>query len=245
MHTRRLGRCSCALALTVWLFGCTSNAPAVEPARESVRPASGDAALIEQLVLLNPDRYFISDAVSPGLVTAADIYESDLESNPVSGARPGLLDERFMHGEVYKAQPDVMAIVFTKAPALVAFSVSAVPLPVNNRQTPVVDTRRVPGGEHGVINSPALGKALADALGKNNAVLLFGEGALVVGPSAGNVVNAALDLRTGADDRAFQISVGGTLSHLAYTREQAIPEAGGRDDTGPTRPCRSERGVQT
>jgi hypothetical protein len=35
----------------------------------------------------NPNHYFIARAVSPGLVTARDVYESDLDSNPVSADR--------------------------------------------------------------------------------------------------------------------------------------------------------------
>jgi ribulose-5-phosphate 4-epimerase/fuculose-1-phosphate aldolase len=132
-----------------------------------------------------------------------------------------------------------MAIVYTMAPSVVAFSVSSIPLPTNilqpgSRPVPVFDSRRVPGGEQGAINSPALGAAMATALGKNPTILLLGAGGVIASGSAGNVVNAALDLRTGADDRMFQIAVGGTPRHMVYTRKQAIPEAGGSEDTGPS-----------
>lgn len=262
MQTPRFLVCSGALLLTSFLYACAPEATPPEPTPPETEgenaATGGDKALIQQLVLVNrmlasqemavlgayghvsvrsrsnPDRYFIPDAVSPALVTDSDIYESDLDSNPVSGTRAGLLEERFLHGEIYKAKPDVMAIVYTKAPALVAFSVSSVPLPGNNGGVPIFDIRREQGGEHGAITTPALGKALADALGRNNAMLLFGEGAVVASTSTGNVVNGALDLRTGAEDRMFQISVGGTLNHMVYTRERAIPEAGGAQDTGPS-----------
>ena len=187
----------------------------------------------------NPDRYFIAKAVSPALVTTEDIYESDLDSNPVSGGTADLLGDRFLHGEIYKARPDVAAIVYTMAPSVVAFSVSSVALPTNvlqptSRPVPVFDIRRLPGGEQGAINTPALGSAMATALGKNTTMLLLGAGAVIASGSTGNVVNAALDLRTGADDRMFQIAVGGTPTHMVYTRKQAIPEAGGSEDTGPS-----------
>ena len=244
---------------------CTPAAPPAggrERAPEAAAPGAGQAQ-IEQLVLINrmlasremavlgayghasvrnaanADRYFISRAVSPALVTAADIYESDLDSTSVTGGTSGLLDDRFLHGEIYKARPDVMAIVFSKAPALVAFSVSSVPLPTNplrpdSTPVPVFDIRRAPGGEQGAINTPAIGGAMATALGKNSTLLVFGNGAVIVGGSTGNVVNAALDARTGADNRAFDLAVGGTPKHMIYTRKQAIPEAGGSADTGPS-----------
>jgi len=254
-----------AAFMILFACGCTRETlpPAdAEDARENAAP-TGDAAQVEQLVLVNrmlasremavlgayghasvrsaanPDRYFISRAVSPALVTTADIYESDLESNPVSGGTSGLLDDRFLHGEIYKARPDVTAIVYTKAPSIVAFSVSSVPLPTNplapgNRAVPVFDLRGVQGGEQGSINTPAIGSAMAAALGKNTTMLLLGNGAVVASGSTGNVVNAALDLRTGADDRMFAIAVGGSPTHMVYTRKQAIPEAGGSEDTGPS-----------
>ena len=264
MTTRALLLCGTAAFVLSFVTGCArETTPAqTEDAGENAAP-SGDQAQIEQLALINrmlasremavlgayghasvrsssnPDRYFISKAVSPALVTASDIYESDLESKPVSGDALGLLDDRFLDGEIYKARPDVMAIVYTSAPSVVAFSVSSVPLPTNplspqSRPVPVFDTRRVQGGEQGVINTPALGGAVATALGKNTTMLLLGSGAVVASGSAGNVVNAALDLRTGADDRMFAIAVGGTPTHMVYTRKQAIPEAGGSEDTGPS-----------
>jgi ribulose-5-phosphate 4-epimerase/fuculose-1-phosphate aldolase len=256
--------CGTAAVLFVSLTACAreTTGPAAEDAGENAAP-TGDQAQIEQLVLVNrmlasdemavlgayghaslrsatnPDRYFISRAVSPALVTAGDIYESGLDGSPVSGGTSGLLDDRFLHGEIYNARPDVMAIVYTKAPSVVAFSVSSVPLPTNplppnNRPVPVFDIRKAQGGEHGVIDTPALGSAMAAALGKNTAMLLFGDGAVIAAGSTGNVVNAALDLRTGADNRLFEIAVGGTPTHMVYTRKQAIPEAGGSENTGPS-----------
>src|SRR5271170_8231234 len=58
----------------------------------------------------NPNHYFLSRSLAPGLVTAADIVEYDLDSNPIGDDRAGYR-ERFIHGEIYKARPDVMAVV--------------------------------------------------------------------------------------------------------------------------------------
>lgn len=265
MTSRSRLRLVAAVILGVFAGGCTQAAPPAgegEGTREEAAPGAGQLQ-IEQLVLINrmlasremavlgayghasvrstanADRYFISRAVSPALVTADDIYESDLDSTPVRAGTSGLLGDRFLHGEIYKARPDVMAIVFSKAPALVAFSVSSVPLPTNplrpdSTPVPVFDIRRAPGGEQGAINTPAIGGAMATALGRHATMLVFGNGAVIVGGSAGNVVNAALDARTTADNRAFDIAIGGTPNHMIYTRKQAIPEAGGSEDTGPS-----------
>src|ERR1700683_3883159 len=72
----------------------------------------------------NPNHYFISRYISAGLVTAADIIENDLDSRPVAGPRSDEYQERFIHGKIYKARPDVMALLHSHTPELVAFGVS-------------------------------------------------------------------------------------------------------------------------
>ena len=147
----------------------------------------------------NPAHYFISRAVSPGLVVAGDIYESDFDGNPVAdgtpvaGTRPDLLEERFIDGEIYKARPDVMSVVYTNAKELVSFSVSTVGLGAN-RPVPVFDLRKVSGGQNGVVNTPALGHSLAEFLGSKNATLVFGEGAVVVSATTNDVLYAFVRL---------------------------------------------------
>src|ERR1051325_2740030 len=83
----------------------------------------------------NPNHFYISRYVSPGIVTAADVIENDLDSKPVAGERTAQYQERFLHGEIYKARPDVMAVAHSHTPELVAFSVSSVPL--RNGDSPV------------------------------------------------------------------------------------------------------------
>jgi len=170
----------------------------------------------------NPAHYFISRAVSPGLVVAGDIYESDLDGKPVAGARPDLLEERFIDGEIYKARPDVMSVVYTNAKELVSFSVSTVGLG-NNRSLPVFDLRKVAGGQNGLVNTPALGHALAEFLGNRNTTLVFGQGAVVVSSTTNDVVNSAVRLEQDAMQQIFAISLGGAPNHVAFTA-RATPE---------------------
>src|SRR5665647_48527 len=69
----------------------------------------------------DPNRFLLSRSRAPELVSADDIMEFDLDSNPVESKGRPLYTERFIHGEIYKTRPDVMAIVHTHAPALVPF----------------------------------------------------------------------------------------------------------------------------
>ena len=50
----------------------------------------------------NPNHFYISRYVAPGIVTATDIIENDLDSKPVKGERNDQYQERFLHGEIYK-----------------------------------------------------------------------------------------------------------------------------------------------
>src|SRR5262245_41599910 len=59
----------------------------------------------------NPERFLIARSMAPALVTAADIVELDLDGNPVKPNTPGSYLERFIHSEIYRARPDVIAVV--------------------------------------------------------------------------------------------------------------------------------------
>jgi HCOMODA/2-hydroxy-3-carboxy-muconic semialdehyde decarboxylase len=72
-----------------------------------------------------PDRYLLSCSRSPELVKVADIMEFDLDSNPVDakGRTPYL--ERFIHGAVYRARPDVMSAMHNHSYEIIPFGVKA------------------------------------------------------------------------------------------------------------------------
>src|SRR5450631_2047813 len=72
----------------------------------------------------NPQRYFMSRSRAPSLVTGVDILEFDLDSNPMDarGLRP--YAERFIHGCLYRARPDVMAVCHNHAHGLLPMAVT-------------------------------------------------------------------------------------------------------------------------
>ncbi|MGZ9261966.1 MAG: class II aldolase/adducin family protein, partial [Candidatus Binatia bacterium] len=59
----------------------------------------------------NPQRYLMSRSLAPALMTASDVLEYDLDSNAVERQGREVFLERFIHGEAYKARPDVMAVI--------------------------------------------------------------------------------------------------------------------------------------
>ena len=76
----------------------------------------------------NPNHFLMSRSLAPALVTADDIMEFDLDGNAVDARGRAVFLERFIHGEIYKARPDVMSVVHTHSPGVIPFTVSQVPL---------------------------------------------------------------------------------------------------------------------
>ena len=58
----------------------------------------------------NPNRYFLSRSSAPDMVTAEGLIEYDLDSQPVRDPGVPQYSERVIHGEIYKARPDVMSV---------------------------------------------------------------------------------------------------------------------------------------
>src|SRR5947207_3846389 len=56
-----------------------------------------------------PERFFMSRSRAPALVTAADMMELDADSEPLPGERRKGFIERYIHGELYRGRPAVMA----------------------------------------------------------------------------------------------------------------------------------------
>ena len=71
----------------------------------------------------NPNRYVMSLARAPELVTAEDLMEYDLDSVPVRDPGRRQYSERYIHGEIYKLRPDVMAVIHDHSPAVIPFVV--------------------------------------------------------------------------------------------------------------------------
>jgi HCOMODA/2-hydroxy-3-carboxy-muconic semialdehyde decarboxylase len=206
-------------------------------------PASVPKALIDELVLANhilaneevvdgyghvsvrspsnPNHYFLARAGAPALVTAAAITGYDLESNPVTNASGTGYTERFIHGEIYKTRPDVMAVVHCHCPEVIPFANTSVPLqPMHHMGNfigagvPVFEIRKAGGETDMLIRTPALGRALAQTLGDKSAVLMRGHGAAIVASSLHIVVARAYYLNLNARLQLQAMQLGGKVTYL-------------------------------
>ncbi len=146
-----------------------------------------------------PTHFIMSRSRAPALVTAADMMELGANSEALPGdKRKGFL-ERYIHGEIYRARPEVMAIVHSHSASVIPFGVTRTQLrPVYHMGsflwsgTPVFDIRKVREDNDLLIRDRPLGQALASALGKCNCVLMRGHGMTVIGDSIPEVVFRAI-----------------------------------------------------
>src|SRR5256885_10432820 len=74
----------------------------------------------------DPMRYLLARSIAPELVMPEDIMEYDLDSNPIDPRGRESVRDRFIHGEIFKARPDVNAVVHNHSPSVVPFSVTTV-----------------------------------------------------------------------------------------------------------------------
>jgi HCOMODA/2-hydroxy-3-carboxy-muconic semialdehyde decarboxylase len=169
----------------------------------------------------DPKRYLLSRSLAPELVAADDIMEYDLDSNPVDAQDRVLYIERFIHGEIYKARPDVQAVVHNHSPSVIPFGVSTVPLrPLYHMAAflwegvPVFEIRHVAGMTDMLIRNPALGRALAQTLGNKAAALMRGHGAVVVGSSLPEVVGRGIYMEMNAKLQAQAMALDRQITYL-------------------------------
>ena len=169
-----------------------------------------------------PNRYLLARNIAPDLVTAADILEYDLDSNPIDAKGQRTFLERFIHGEAYKARPDVHAVIHSHSPTVVPFGISRHVLqPVFHMSgflavgVPVWDIRQAVGGPSNMlVTSIALGKDLSDALGDKPVALMRGHGNVVVGPNLKIAVYRAVYTEINARLQLQAQGLGGQLNFL-------------------------------
>jgi HCOMODA/2-hydroxy-3-carboxy-muconic semialdehyde decarboxylase len=168
-----------------------------------------------------PRRFLMSRSLAPQLVTADDIMEFDLDCNPIDARGRNGFIERYLHGEILRARPDVMAVVHSHSPAVIAFGLSDTPMRAMYHNAaflaagvPVFDIREKFGATDIVISSAAKGAALAQVLADKSAVLLRAHGMAVVGPTLPVAVFRAIFMVTSAHIQHQALALGGPVAAL-------------------------------
>lgn len=161
-----------------------------------------------------PDRFFQARAVAPELVTRDDIMEFELDGTPVSDDRKPFL-ERFIHGSLMRARPEVNSVVHSHSRGVIPFGVTGQPIRpllhssgVLGHEVPVWDAGDVFGDTNLLISSEAMGDDFAATLGEGRAALMRGHGSTVVGRSIREAVYTAIYLDVNAQLQLAAMQLG-------------------------------------
>jgi ribulose-5-phosphate 4-epimerase/fuculose-1-phosphate aldolase len=166
----------------------------------------------------NPNHFLMSRARAPNCVEVEDITEFTLDGQIV-GHEPGKpYSERFIHGAVYEARPDVMAVVHNHSPNVVPFTVQSkkkmrpimhMCAPIGT-DIPTWDISHKFGTTNLLVTSMDMGRDLAETLGKRTVALMRGHGSVVAGKSLRDVVFTSVYMEINADMliKAYQLGEG-------------------------------------
>jgi len=146
-----------------------------------------------------PDRYLMARSIAPALVTPDDIIEYDLDSQPCNANGRNSFLERFIHGEIYKARPDIRAIVHSHSPSVIPFGLARAPLQAMFHNAafiaagvPVFDIHARFGATDMLVSDGPKGAALAETLGSRDVAMMRAHGAVACGPSLQTAVFRAV-----------------------------------------------------
>jgi len=218
--------------------------------------AAPDSTLIEKVVIANrilydqgvvdglghvsarhnsdPNQFLLSCNRAPGLVRHSDVLCYDLDGNTVSPTTERSYLERFIHGEIYRARPDVMSVVHSHSPSVIPFGATG------NRLRPIFhmagflgsgstifDIRDAFGETDMLVRNNEMGKALARSLGQCTCVLMRGHGSTVVASSIEQAVYRAIYAEVNAKLQSQALGLG----EVTYLTPQEADLAAAANDT--------------
>ena len=153
----------------------------------------------------NPNHYLLSRARAPERIERGDIVQYTLAGEPIDKNAPAPYLERFIHGAIYEARPDVHAVVHNHSPSVIPFGVTSKKLKPFlhmcahiGHEVPIWDSHDKFGDTPLLVSDMAMGRDLARLLGSRPITLMRGHGATVVGRSVRHAVFVAIYLEVGA-----------------------------------------------
>jgi HCOMODA/2-hydroxy-3-carboxy-muconic semialdehyde decarboxylase len=153
----------------------------------------------------NPQRFLLSRARAPERIEAADIMEFTLEGEPVDARSRVPYLERFIHGGIYEARPDVHAVVHNHSPSVIPFGVTDKKLkPLLHmcanigHEVSTWDSHDKFGDTALLVENVDMGRDLARAIGSDRTILMRGHGATIVGANVRQAVFISIYLEVNA-----------------------------------------------
>jgi ribulose-5-phosphate 4-epimerase/fuculose-1-phosphate aldolase len=182
----------------------------------------------------SPGHFLLARNTAPGLVRRDDIVTFDLDGAAVDAGGRRVYLERFIHGEIYRARPDVQAIVHSHSPSVIPFGVTGKSLrPIFHMSgflgegAALFEIREVAGDTNMLISDNRLGAALATSLGARSTVLMRGHGSTVVGDSIEQAVYRAIYAEVNAKLQLQAV----TLGEVTYLNANEAAKAASTNNT--------------
>ena len=168
-------------------------------AREGVVDAFGHVSIRHPQ---HPDRYILSQSRAPDLVEISDLMEYTVEGEPLDQQGRTMYSERPIHGGIYEARDDVLAVVHNHSATVVPFTVTDTPLrpmfhlaAIIGPELPVWDIRDNFQDTSMLVTTMEQGRDLARCLGDRRVALMRGHGCVIAGKSIHEVVMASVYLQ--------------------------------------------------
>jgi HCOMODA/2-hydroxy-3-carboxy-muconic semialdehyde decarboxylase len=171
----------------------------------------------------DPSRFFLARSLAPEFITPGDILEFTLDGEPVKKGGPAPYLERFIHGGILEARPDVMAVVHAHAEDILPFGIAdgtkLVPVIHSGSfigsNVPVWDIADNFGDTNLLVANADQGRDLAKALESNNVALMRGHGFAAAARSLIEVVRMSVYLPRNARALMRAKQLGGQITPLA------------------------------
>jgi ribulose-5-phosphate 4-epimerase/fuculose-1-phosphate aldolase len=153
----------------------------------------------------NPQRYLLSRSRAPDCIEKDDIMEFTLDGTPVDARDRTPYLERFIHGALYEARPDVASVVHNHSESVIPFGVTARKIkPIFHmgasigHQVPVWDSHDRFGDTALLVENMEMGRDLAKLIGAGATALMRGHGATVAGKTIRQAVYVSVYLEVNA-----------------------------------------------
>jgi HCOMODA/2-hydroxy-3-carboxy-muconic semialdehyde decarboxylase len=187
----------------------------------------------------NSERYLMSRSIAPALVTPDDIIEYNLDSVACNANGRGSFLERFIHGAIFEARPDIMSVVHSHSPSVIPFGLVDVKMQAMFHNAaflaagvPVFDISDQFGNTDMLISDGGKGVALASTLEDKNIALMRAHGSVACGPTLQTAVFRAVYTEVNARVQHWTAALGGDGPIAALNEEEGLLADGPNQTAG-------------
>ena len=167
----------------------------------------------------NPHHYVMSRSRAPELVDLEDLMEFELDGKIIDEQGRTPYGERFIHGAVMEARPEINAVVHNHAQEVLPFSLTDTPLKpmihtasVIGEHIPLWDIRDQFGENTDMlVRNMEQGRDLSAALENNTCLIMRGHGAVIVGKTLKEAVVTSIYLKINAKIQTSAMAMGNPI----------------------------------